>query len=151
MVLETNLYFALIIIGALLILYEAINPGFFAAVPGTTMIVLGIMLRMGIDVFNTVWGVILGVASALIAASLSVLLYRRLSPEQLPTTMSRDSLVGREGKVTREVGGDEVFGRVSIAGVEWSARSTGRVLPPGTPVRVVSSEGVHVIVEEVHE
>ncbi len=34
MVLETNLYYALIVIGALLILYEAINPGFFAAVPG---------------------------------------------------------------------------------------------------------------------
>ncbi|MBR1367961.1 membrane-bound serine protease (ClpP class) [Methanocalculus chunghsingensis] len=149
MVLETNLYFALIIIGALLILYEAINPGFFAAVPGTTMIVLGIMFLMGIDVFNTVWGVILGVASALIAASLSVLLYRRLSPEQLPTTLSRDSLIGREGKVIREVGGEEVFGKVLIAGVEWSARSTGRVLSPGTPVRVVSSEGVHVIVEEV--
>jgi len=150
MVLETNLYFALIIIGALLILYEAINPGFFAAVPGTTMIVLGIMFLMGIDVFNTVWGVILGVASALIAASLSVLLYRRLSPEQLPTTLSRDSLVGREGKVIREVGGEEVFGKVLIAGVEWSARSTGRVLSPGTPVRVISSEGVHVIVEEVN-
>jgi len=149
MVLETNLYFALIIIGALLILYEAINPGFFAAVPGTTMIVLGIMFLLGVDVFDSVWGIIIGVGSALIAASLSVLLYRYLSPEQLTTTMSRDSLVGKEGYVTREVSGDEVFGRVLIAGIEWSARSTGEVLPPGTPIRVVSSKGVHVIVEEV--
>ncbi|HIJ06792.1 MAG: Uncharacterized protein XE11_0910 [Methanomicrobiales archaeon 53_19] len=149
MVLETNLYFALIIIGALLLLFEAMNPGFFAAVPGTTMIVLGVMFLMGIDVFSSTWGILIGVASALIAASLTVLFYRRLSPEQLPTTMSRDSLVGKEGKVVREVQSDELSGKVSVSGVELSARSTGRILSPGTTIRVVSSEGVHVIVEEV--
>ncbi len=149
MVLETNLYFVLIIIGGLLLLFEAMNPGFFAAVPGTTMIVLGVMFLMGIDVFSSTWGILIGVASALIAASLTVLLYRRLSPEQLPTTMSRDSLVGKEGKVVREVLSDELSGKVSVSGVELSARSTGRILSPGTTVRVVSSEGVHVIVEEV--
>lgn len=149
MVLETNLYFVLIIIGALLLLFEAVNPGFFAAVPGTTMIVLGVMFLMGINVFSSTWGILIGVASAFIAASLSVLLYRRLSPEQLPTTMSRDSLVGKEGRVMKEVRSDEISGKVSVSGVELSARSTERTLPPGTSVRIISSEGVHVIVEEV--
>ncbi|MCQ1539121.1 NfeD family protein [Methanocalculus taiwanensis] len=149
MVLETNLYFALIVIGALLLLFEAMNPGFFAAVPGTTMIVLGVMFLMGIDVFSSTWGILIGVASALIAASLSVLLYRRLSPEQLPTTMSRDSLVGKPGKVMKEVRSDDLGGKVVVNGVELSARSTGKNLSPGTNILVVSSEGVHVIVEEV--
>lgn len=149
MVLETNLYLALIVIGALLLLAEALHPGFFVAVPGTTMIVLGIMFLLGIDVFATVWGILIGVGSALIAASLSVLLYRRLSPEQLPTTMSRDSLIGKEGRVVREVRSDEITGKVSISGVEWSARSQEKVLAPGAIVRVVGSSGVHVIVEEV--
>lgn len=149
MVLETNLYYALIVIGALLILYEAINPGFFAAVPGTTMIVLGIMFMMGIDVFGSVWGMVIGVASALIAASLSVLLYRRLSPEQLPTTMSRDSLIGKTGRVVREVRSDDLTGKVSVSGVEWSAKSAKGTIAPGTTVTIVDAAGVHIIVEEV--
>ena len=149
MVLETNLYFALIVIGALLLLIEAINPGFFFAVPGTTMIVLGVMFLMGIDVFSSTWGIVIGVGAALIAASLSVLMYRRLSPDQLPTTMSRDSLVGKEGRVIHEVSMHNLSGKVSISGVELSARSTEGILPPETTIRVVSSEGVHVIVEEV--
>jgi membrane protein implicated in regulation of membrane protease activity len=62
---------------------------------------------------------------------------------------SADSIVGHVGRVVREVVPENISGKVAIGGVEWSARSVAGVLPAGTEVVVVRSEGVHVIVEEV--
>jgi membrane-bound ClpP family serine protease len=36
-----------------------------------------------------------------------------------------------------------------IGSTEWSAKSTGQNIPPGKNVKVVDSQGVHIIVEEV--
>ena len=41
-------------------------------------------------------------------------------------------------------------GKVIIGTTEWSAHSTGAIIPEDRPVRVVDSEGVHIVVEEVH-
>ncbi len=50
----------LIVLGALVLLFEAYSPGFFMTVPGTVMIILGIFLVLGVDVLGSVWGIILG-------------------------------------------------------------------------------------------
>jgi len=49
----TSIGWILIIVGALLLLFEVHNPGFFAAVPGTVMIILGILLLLIIDIFSS--------------------------------------------------------------------------------------------------
>jgi membrane-bound ClpP family serine protease len=139
----------LIIFGALLLLVEVHTPGFFAAVPATVMIVLGIMVLLGIDIYNSGWGAIVGVAAAIIAGGLTVWVYSRITPDESPTTISRDSLIGREGIVTKEVDADTLNGKVSVSSTEWSAHSTGSKIPAGKKVRVVNSEGVHIVVEEV--
>jgi membrane-bound ClpP family serine protease len=139
----------LIVIGAVLLLVEAHTPGFFAAVPATVMIVLGIMVLLGIDIYNSGWGAIVGVAAAIIAGAVTVWLYSRITPNESPTTISRDSLIGMEGRVKTRVDATTISGKVLIASTEWSARSTGSEIPPGKKVRVVDSQGVHIVVEEV--
>ena len=139
----------LIVIGAMLLLVEVHSPGFFAAVPATVMIVLGIMVLLGIDIYNSGWGAIVGVTAAIIAGAVTIWVYSRITPNESPTTVSRDSLIGREGVVIKEVDADSLSGKVSVSSADWSAHSTGANIPVGKKVRVVNSEGVHIVVEEV--
>ncbi len=139
----------LIVTGAVLLLVEVHSPGFFAAVPATVMIVLGIMVLLGIDIYNSGWGAIVGVTAAIIAGGLTVWVYSKITPNESPTTISRDSLIGMEGRVKTRVDDTTISGKVLIASTEWSARSTGPEIPPGKKVRVVDSQGVHIVVEEV--
>ncbi|HUT38174.1 MAG TPA: NfeD family protein [Methanoregula sp.] len=140
----------LIMSGALFLLVEVYSPGFFAAVPATVMIFLGILFLLGVDVFSSGWGVVLGVIIAIGAAGLTVWLYGKITPDESPTTISRDSLIGLEGSVKTRVDATTISGKVLIASTEWSARSTGSEIPPGKKVKVVDSQGVHIIVEEVN-
>jgi len=139
----------LIVAGAILLLVEIHSPGFFATVPATVMIFIGILLLLGVDIFNSGWGVVIGVAVAIGAAGFTVWLYGRITPDESPTTLSRDSLVGKEGRVLADVDPASLSGKVLIGTTQWSAHSTGAVIPPGKRVKVVDSEGVHIVVEEV--
>jgi membrane-bound ClpP family serine protease len=139
----------LIVIGAVLLLVEVHTPGFFATVPATVMIFLGILLLLGVDIFNSGWGVIIGVIIAVGAAGFTVWMYGKMTPDESPTTISRDSLIGMEGRVKTAVDPNTLSGKVYISSTEWSARSTGSIIPPGKKVKVVDSHGVHIVVEEV--
>jgi membrane protein implicated in regulation of membrane protease activity len=140
----------LIVLGALVLLFEAYSPGFFMTVPGTVMIMLGILLVLGVDIFSSVWGIVLAVVVAIASASLTVWFYSRLNRgEGPPTTMSRDTVIGRTGHVTRRVDAQTLDGKVRVGGHDWSAHSTGAAIAEGTAVRVVGAEGVHIVVEEV--
>jgi len=144
-----SLGWLLIIAGALLLLFEVHSPGFFATVPATVMIILGILILLGIDIFSSGWGIVIGVAIALCAAAFTVWMYGRMTTNASPTTVSRDSLIGREGLVKRPVNPDSLAGKVMIGSTEWSARSTGAAIGAGKRVKVVDSQGVHIVVEEV--
>jgi membrane-bound ClpP family serine protease len=139
----------LIIGGAILLLLEVHSPGFFATVPATVMIFLGILQVAGVDISNPWMGGLLGIIIAIGAAGFTVWMYGRITPDESPTTISRDSLVGREGQVKIPVNATTIAGKVVIGSTEWSAHSTGATIPAGTKVKVVSSEGVHIVVEEV--
>jgi len=139
----------LIVMGAVLLLVEVHSPGFFATVPATVMIALGILVLLGVDIFSSGWGAIVGVGVAIIAGGATVYGYSKMPPNDSPTTISRDSLIGREGIVTKDVDPKTLNGKVSVSSAEWSAHSTGAVIGKGKKVRVVDSEGVHIVVEEV--
>ena len=70
-------------------------------------------------------------------------LYKRLGGTAPPSTTVTGSLVGREGVVTVETNPENLKGKVKIGSDTWSADSD-EILPVGTEVTVVSSEGVHV-------
>lgn len=139
----------LIIGGAILLLVEVHSPGFFATVPATVMIFLGILQVAGVDISNPWMGGILGIIVAIGAAGFTVWMYSRITTDESPTTISRDSLVGMEGQVKIPVNATTISGKVVIGSTEWSAQTTGGTIAAGKKVKVVSSEGVHIVVEEV--
>ncbi len=140
----------MIVLGAVLLLVEVYQPGFFIAVPATVLIILGILLLLGVDILTSPTGLIVGVLAAIGAASVTVWLYSRLTPgREPPTTLSRDSVVGLEGTVVAPVDAETLAGKVRLGSMEWSARSESGGIPTGRRVIVVRSEGVHVVVKEV--
>ena len=144
-----SLGWLLIVIGAALLLIELHSPGFFATVPATVMIFIGILLLLGVNIFNSGWGVIVGVIIALCAAGFTVWMYGKITPDASPTTISRDSVVGLEGRVKKKVDSATLSGKVLIGTTEWSAYSTGAEIAAGKKVKIIDSEGVHIVVEEV--
>jgi membrane-bound ClpP family serine protease len=104
---------------------------------------------MGVDISNPWAGGIIGIVTALCAAGFTVWMYGRITPNENPTTISRDTLVGMQGRVQKAVDATTISGKVVIGSTEWSARSTGTTIPAGKKVKVVSSQGVHIVVEEV--
>jgi len=145
----TMLGWSLILGGAVLLLVEVHSPGFFATVPATVMIALGVLVLLGIDIYSSGLGAIVGVSVAIVAGVITVYVYGRMTPDESPTTVSRDSLIGREGIVTKDVDPRSLSGKVNVSSAEWSAHSTGSVIRAGRRVKVVDSEGVHIVVEEV--
>jgi membrane protein implicated in regulation of membrane protease activity len=141
----------MVVAGAIMLVIEAFNPGFFIAVPGTVLIIMGLFALFFPAIFNSPWIIAIVVGVGLASAMATIWFYGRLTPEGSPTTVSRDSLLGREGRVLRGVDAETLAGKVDIDGVEWSARSSGGIIAPGRRVRVVRSEGVHIVVEEVEE
>ncbi|MFA4876117.1 MAG: NfeD family protein [Methanoregula sp.] len=139
----------LIVGGALLLLVEVHSPGFFATVPATVMIILGILQLAGVDISNPWMGGIIGIVTALCAAGFTVWMYGKITPNKSPTTISRDSLIGKTGQVKVAVDATSLSGKVVIGSTEWSAHSKGPVIPVDKTVKVIDSEGVHIVVEEV--
>lgn len=140
----------LVVLGTIFLVIEAASPGFFIAVPGTVMIILGVLLLLGIDIFNGPLGLVVGVVAAVAISLITIWVYRRINPgDETPVTISRDTLVGLEGRVVKKVVSGSISGKVLIAGQEWSARSASTDILEGVTVRVTSSEGVHIVVEEV--
>jgi membrane protein implicated in regulation of membrane protease activity len=71
-------------------------------------------------------------------------LYRIIAPNKPPTTTVADSLVGKEGIVTAPTNPNHrTKGKVRIESQIWSA-SADTIIPSGTRIKVISSEGVHV-------
>ena len=143
-----------VLIGTILLGCEVLSPGFFLAVPGTVLVILGILMVLGIDIFSSGIGIITGIVSALLASVITVFMYSRLTPgTQKPLSTSRDSLIDSRGIVTVPVIPTNISGKVDIGGQEWSARSVADIemIPSGTAVVVVSAQGVHVVVKPIEE
>ena len=138
-----------ILAGAILLLVEIHSPGFFAAVPATVLLFMGFLLLVGVDIFSTGWGILIGVVIAIGAGLITVWAYGTMTTDESPTTISRDSVIGKCGRVKIPVDTTTLSGKVIIGSTEWSARSKCSPIPEGKKVKVVDSEGVHVVVEEV--
>ena len=143
-----------VLIGTILLGCEVFSPGLFLAVPGTVLVILGILVVLGVDIFSNGIGIVTGIVSALVASVITVWMYARLTPgNQNPQSTSQDTLIGLQGIVTVPVIPVNISGKVTIEGQEWSARSIAGVqmIPPGTAVVVVSAQGVHVVVKPLEK
>ncbi len=136
----------LLVIGALLILAELSVPGFFIAVPGTVLVILGIVYIFMPDI-GVVPVVIITLSTAVIATLAVMAFYRALARPTLPTTTTVDKLVGKEGIVTAKIIPNSLKGKVRIDNEIWSATADEEI-EVGKKVVVIKGEGVHVVVKE---
>ena len=140
----------IILFGALFFVLEVFSPGFFLLVPGTVLLIIGVLVILGVDIFSSTYGIVAGIIIALLAAIVTVLLYSRLTPgDEKPLTISMDSLVGKTGEVIFEADEASLSGKVRIEGQIFSAKSGGGIIHEGSKVKVIASRGVHIVVEEV--
>ncbi|HOJ97691.1 MAG TPA: NfeD family protein [Methanospirillum sp.] len=139
----------IILFGALFFVLEVFSPGFFLLVPGTVLLIIGVLVILGVDIFASTYGIVVGILIALVAAIITVFLYSRLTPgDEKPLTISMDSLVGKTGRVLHAADEETLSGKVSVEGQIFSAKSKSGVIPEGAKVKVIASRGVHIVVEE---
>ena len=142
-----SLGITLIIIGLILLIWEVHMPGFFIAIPGTILVVLGVAL-MFIENMNVLLTSILIIISGIFASIFTLLFYRHLGKPQPPETTTIEKLVGKTGIVTVKVEPNSLKGKVRIDSEVWSATANHEI-EEGKKVIVVGGEGVHVYVKEV--
>jgi len=148
MALESTFALAFVILGIILLLVEAVTPGSFIIVPATVLIVLGIFGLINSDWLFTWWAPIIAVIVMVPMTYAAFKFYQMLAPPAPPETTVGTSLIGKTGIVITRVVPGNITGKVRIANDTWSSTSDD-VIPEGTKVLVVRSEGVHVFVEPI--
>lgn len=147
---EFAISIAFIVLGVILLLAELTMPGFFLLVPATVLIVLGFLGLAFPNLLLSIYSPIIAVIILVPMTYLTIKMYQRLAPPAPPETVVATSLVGKEGIVTEDVVPNVISGKVRIEHDSWSATSD-HVIPKGTKVVVLASEGVHVKVVEKNE
>ncbi len=140
----------ILVIGAVLLIAEALSPGVFLVIPGAVLLILGVAGWIWPDFLISSMAPVVGVVIAVPVTAGTIVLYRRLGRPEPPSTTVADSLVGRAGTVVSATGPDSLKGKVRIGSDIWSARSD-EPIEAGAEVVVVHAEGVHVKVERSGE
>ena len=135
----------IIIVGAVLILIEALNPGAFFIIPGTVLVIVGAIGYAVPDFLFSIYSPIVAVVLALPVTLITIKLYQVLAKPVPPTTTVTDSLVGKKGKVITATDPNSLKGKVRIGMDIWSANSE-EPIGEGEQVEVVAAEGVHITV-----
>jgi inner membrane protein len=139
----------LIIVGSGLFAFELIHPGAWLLIPASIMIVAGLLyITLPNLLLNSLFGPSIVVLVALAAALATIPYYRWVAPIHKPMSTTVQSLEGQTGIVVAAVVPDSLSGKVQIQSEVWSARSD-QPIPRGTKVRVVSGEGVSVLVRPI--
>lgn len=139
---------ALIIIGAAFLIFEAFSPGAFMVIPGTVLVILGIIGAAFPDILISWWSPVIALVIAVPVTLLTIKGYQRLAKPEPPTTTVVSSLVGKQGVVTTATEPGTMRGKVRIGSDTWSATSDDPI-SAGETVVVENSEGVHVHVRRL--
>lgn len=141
---------ALIVVGAILLIVEAFTPGAFMVIPGTVLVIVGIIGAIYPSMMESWWSPVIAVAIAVPIAIVTTKVYQRLAVPEPPVTTVADSLVGRKGIVVVSTESGNMKGKVKVGSEVWSATSD-EPLEAGVEVIIERSEGVHVHVRELTE
>lgn len=139
---------ALIIVGAVFLIIEAFSPGAFMVIPGTVLVILGVIGVFMPDIVLTLWSPVIALVVAVPVTILTIKAYQRLGEPVPPSTTVTESLVGKTGTVTTATEVGSMRGKVRIGSDTWSATSD-EPIEAGAEVVVLSSEGVHVHVRRL--
>lgn len=142
---EFALALAFVVIGIFMLLAEAVTPGSFIIVPATVLLALGILGLLNPAWLFSWWSPLIALAILIPMTFAAFKLYQMLAPPAPPETTVGTSLVGKTGIVEKRIVPGNISGKVRIDNDTWSATSKEMILE-GTRIRVLDSEGVHVIV-----
>jgi membrane protein implicated in regulation of membrane protease activity len=132
-----------VVVGLILLIIEAMTPGFFAVIPGAVLVIVGV-LGYFVDGFFDSWLLIAAVAVVTLAVSIVTIKgYQLLAKPEPPTTTVAESLVGRDGTVTVGVEPGNIKGKVRIGNDVWSATADVAIIE-GSAVTILEGTGVHV-------
>ncbi|MEF8874442.1 MAG: NfeD family protein [Candidatus Thermoplasmatota archaeon] len=141
----------LIVIGILLFIFEAMDPGFFVAIPAGVLVTLGFIFIFFPGQVFSIWTPVVVAAVVLPLMFLSLKFYQTLSPPSKPTTTMTTSLEGETAQVVKEIEPDTISGKVKVNGSKiWSATADERI-DEGEKVKIVKAEGVTLVVERLEE
>ena len=140
----------LIVVGAVLLIIEAFSPGAFIVIPGTVLVIVGIVGSVCPDLMQSWWSPVIAVVVAVPIALLTIKGYQRLAVPEPPVTTVAGSLVGRKGVVVVPTEAGNLKGKVKVGSDVWSATSD-EPIESGAAVVVDHSEGVHVHVRRSKE
>jgi len=143
MEIEQTIAIIFIVAGAILLMVEAMSPGVFMLIPGTVLVILGVIIYVYPDILFSIYSPIIALAIAIPVTIGTVRLYQALGRPEPPTTTVAESLVGKSGVVTVRTVPENITGKVKIESDVWSATS-GEPIEVGTEVTVAESQGVHV-------
>ncbi len=138
----------LLVIGIAFLVAEAFSPGAFMIIPGTVLVIIGIVGAVFPDFLFSWWSPVTALVVAVPVTLLTVKAYQRLAPPAPPSTTVAESLVGRTGTVTVATEPGSMKGKVKIGSDTWSATSD-QPIEAGAEVTVESSAGVHVHVRRL--
>lgn len=139
----------IIIFGISLLLVEPFVPGLFLAIPGSVLVTIGIIGVIAPDLLFSPISLGAGIVAGIIALIIAIKVYKFIAPTKPPTTTVGDSLIGKEGIIMASTDPDHrTKGKVRIGSTQWSAYADS-VIPEGTKVEVIASEGVHVKVTRI--
>ena len=138
----------LVLVGALFLIIEAFSPGAFMVIPGTVLVIIGVIGMIFPDFLFTIWSPLLALVVAVPITLVTIKGYQKLAEPAPPTTTVTETLVGREGTVVVATEANSMKGKVRIGSDQWSATSD-EPIEEGAQVIVEHSEGVHVHVRRI--
>lgn len=132
-------------IGVILLAVEFAHPGALLLIPGSILIVAGLLFALVPGVIDSPAGIILVAVVGIFACIVEVQIYRHYAPNHRPMTTTTAGLVGEHAVVIAEVVPDTLQGKVRVRSEVWSAKADQRI-PIGSKVLVVAGEGVSLTV-----
>ena len=142
----STLGYAFLVLGILLFVIETFQPGFLLAVPATVLLVLGLLMIVAPSIVDgpEVLPIILVVGGVTFYFTLKF--YQSLAPPDTPPTGSLKLYIGKEGKVIRAVVAGTIEGKIRLGTEEFRANSSTDI-PEGSSVRVIGTDGIHLVVD----
>lgn len=137
---------ALIVVGLILFGVELIHPGALLLVPGSIILMAGVLyIFFPATLLQTPYGALAILLAAIVGALVQIPFYRWVAPNHRPMTTTSGGFTGEVGIVVAPIDPNTMRGKVRIGSEVWTARAD-RAIPSGTRVKVVSGEGVSLLV-----
>jgi membrane protein implicated in regulation of membrane protease activity len=145
---ETNYWWAWMVLAAVFIIGEILTAGFFLMCFGVGAIVAGLLALLGA---NMIWQLMIFIVVSLILFLVSRKFADRVSKEQ-PPGIGADRFVGKICIVLEQIDNHKNTGRVRMDREEWRTESDGdEVIPAGSKVVVTRLDGSHLVVRKIQE